>query len=41
MTTEDQELETTRRFAIVLLGVLLGFAALFVVAGAVFSMLMH
>jgi hypothetical protein len=41
MTTEDQQLEDARRFGIVMLSLLLGFAALFVVAGSIVSMLMH
>jgi hypothetical protein len=41
MTTDDRDLEMTRRLAIVLLTVLLGFAGLFLVVGAAVSMLAH
>jgi hypothetical protein len=40
MRIEDQDLET-RRIGIALLGIVLGFAALFVIVGAAVSMLMH
>jgi hypothetical protein len=40
MTTEDQELET-RRFAIALLCVILGFVSVFIAVGAGLTMLLH
>jgi hypothetical protein len=41
MPTQDQEIEVMQKLARVMLAGLLGFAGLFVVAGGVFSMLMH
>jgi hypothetical protein len=41
MTTQDQDLKATQAFAKILLVGLLGFAALFVVSGAVFTMILH
>ena len=41
MTTEDVDLELNRRFAIVMLGLLLGFATLFLIVGTAVSMFAH
>jgi hypothetical protein len=41
MTTQDQDLKAMQTFAKTLLVGLLGFATLFIVSGAIFTLILH